>query len=62
MNSLVRCTYCGVMYDEMGVKVIARYADCTLYETPCCKRTTDDRFTIRVPEHREDHNVVLLRD
>jgi hypothetical protein len=39
----VRCAHCGRVYDLGRVETIARYADCTLYKTPCCGRTVDDR-------------------
>lgn len=26
-----------------AVTVIARYADCSVWTSPCCKRTVDDR-------------------
>ena len=40
----VRCSHCGHgVYDLGAVKVLARYADCSVWRTPCCKRQTDDR-------------------
>jgi hypothetical protein len=38
----VRCT-CGKVYDLGKVEVTARYADCSMWKTPCCGRTSDDR-------------------
>lgn len=38
----VRCT-CGQVYDLGAVTVTARYADCSMWKTPCCGRTADDR-------------------
>jgi hypothetical protein len=38
----VRCT-CGQIYDVGAVEVTARYTDCSMWTTPCCKRTADDR-------------------
>ena len=44
MLSPVQCTRCHAIYDLCGVsKVFARYLDCTVYESPCCKRRVDDR-------------------
>lgn len=44
MMSPVRCLLChhGV-YDLAGVEVTARYTDCSMWKTPCCGVTTDDR-------------------
>jgi hypothetical protein len=38
----VRCI-CGQIYDLGRVEVTARYTDCTVWKTPCCGRTADDR-------------------
>lgn len=38
----VRCT-CGTVYDIGKVTVTARYLDCSVWKTPCCGRTVDDR-------------------
>jgi hypothetical protein len=37
-----RCD-CGQLYDLGKVEVTARYADCSIWKTPCCDRQTDDR-------------------
>lgn len=42
MFSPVRCR-CGQVYDLGKVEVTARYLDCSVWKTPCCKRTADDR-------------------
>ncbi len=34
---------CGQVYDLAAVEVTARYADCSMWTTPCCRRLTDDR-------------------
>jgi hypothetical protein len=48
----VRCTHCHEVYDAGKVTVTARYADCSVWRSPCCKRTVDDR---RPPfTHRAD--------
>lgn len=39
----VRCRFCGGKYDLMTVHVIARYADCSVWRTPCCGQQADDR-------------------
>jgi hypothetical protein len=39
----VECHHCYSVYDLAGVETVARYADCTVYKTPCCNRTADDR-------------------
>lgn len=40
----VRCLRChrGV-YDLAKVEVTARYADCSMWKTPCCDAVVDDR-------------------
>lgn len=43
MLSPVRCTRCGQVYDMAAVTVTARYADCSVWTSPCCKRSVDDR-------------------
>ena len=43
MLSPVRCNHCGEVYDLCAGKPVARYADCTVYITPCCNRQVDDR-------------------
>lgn len=45
MFSPVRCTHCGGEYDLGDVDVTARYADCSVWKSPCCNRTVDDRPT-----------------
>lgn len=44
MASPVRCMRChrGV-YDLGRVEVTARYADCSMWKTPCCGAVVDDR-------------------
>lgn len=42
MTSPVRCM-CGQVYDLGTVTVTARYADCSVWTTPCCRRSVDDR-------------------
>jgi hypothetical protein len=39
----VLCTHCGGVYDAGSVTVTARYADCSMWVSPCCRRTVDDR-------------------
>lgn len=43
MFSPVRCTHCRDVYDVGKVTVTARYLDCSVWKSPCCKRTVDDR-------------------
>lgn len=53
----VRCARChrGI-YDLATVEVTARYADCSVWRTPCCDQTVDDRgetgWTSRKDYHR----------
>lgn len=50
MISPVRCTHCGKKYDLADVKIVARYADCTVFKSPCCDRTVDDREWKSLPD------------
>jgi len=43
MRSPVRCTHCGGIYDLAAVTVTARYTDCSMWRSPCCDLTVDDR-------------------
>ena len=43
MFSPVRCTFCGGVYDLGTVTVTARYSDCSVWKSPCCNTTVDDR-------------------
>ena len=42
MSSPVQCR-CGHVYDLGTVTVTQRYADCSVWTTPCCKVQVDDR-------------------
>lgn len=42
MAQYVRCR-CGSIYDMWNVEVTGRYTDCSVWVTPCCGMTTDDR-------------------
>lgn len=40
----VRCNRCGNgVYDIGTVEVTGRYADCSVWRTPCCKAVVDGR-------------------
>lgn len=43
MTSPVQCAYCRRIYDLGTVEVTARYADCSMWKSPCCWVTVDDR-------------------
>jgi hypothetical protein len=43
MHQPVECCWCGGVYDLGTVTVTGRYADCSVWEAPCCGRTVDDR-------------------
>ena len=43
MASPVRCAFCSRIYDLGAVTVTARYVDCSVWKTPCCGITADDR-------------------
>ena len=43
MHQPARCAFCGRVYDLGTVTVTARYVDCSVWKTPCCNRTADDR-------------------
>lgn len=39
----VRCAWCSRTYDLCNVEVTHRYADCSMWNAPCCGRQVDDR-------------------
>lgn len=43
MTFPVRCTRCRSIYDSATVTVTARYSDCSVWVSPCCNQTVDDR-------------------
>jgi hypothetical protein len=43
MRYPVRCMRCQGVYDVATVEVTARYSDCSVWVSPCCKQTVDDR-------------------
>lgn len=43
MHQPVRCNRCRGVYDLGTVTVTARYADCSVWRTPCCDQSVDDR-------------------
>lgn len=43
MTSPVRCSHCGGVYDLGTVTVTGRYTDCSVWRSPCCGLTVDDR-------------------
>lgn len=43
MSQPARCRFCHKVYDLGTVTVTARYADCSVWKTPCCGHTADDR-------------------
>ncbi|MBB3752531.1 hypothetical protein FHT44_005043 [Mycolicibacterium sp. BK634] len=43
MSTPVRCNFCGGIYDLGTVHVTQRYADCSVWKTPCCGHNADDR-------------------
>lgn len=48
MMSPCQCS-CGSVFDLGMVEVIARYADASVFKTPCCGKTADDRSWVRQP-------------
>lgn len=39
----VRCRKCDQVYDLCDGEPVQRFADCTVYRTPCCNQVVDDR-------------------
>lgn len=52
MMSPVQCAHCRDIYDLGGVEVVARYADCDMFKTPCCGRTVDSRSWKSMPDYQ----------
>lgn len=40
----VKCCHCNSIYDITKVEVIHRFADCSVFKTPCCNLQVDDRL------------------
>lgn len=49
----VVCNFCREVYDLCDGVPIHRYADCTLYKTPCCGRVADDRQDKANPDFKK---------
>ena len=50
----VRCMHCRAVYDLTRVHVTARYADCSVWTSPCCGQPgIDDRPWVRDRHYRE---------
>lgn len=50
---MVRCTHCNTIYslgDDVK-EVIARYADCDVFRSPCCNRIVDSRPWKTFPDY-----------
>lgn len=66
MRSPVRCNRCRGVYDLGKVEVTARYTDCSVWRTPCCGQTVDDRgetgWTLRKDYERIDRNNLYQLD
>jgi hypothetical protein len=58
MHSLVVCAYCNTIYDLTSVHVTARYAECSMFQTPCCNRQVDTRSWKSFP----DYHAINLED
>lgn len=52
MHSPVICGHCRQIYDSGLVTVTARYADCSMWVSPCCNRQVDDRTWKGLPDIR----------
>lgn len=52
MLSPVECLHCGKVYDLTEGKPVHRFADCTVFITPCCSKQVDDRTWISLPHIR----------
>lgn len=63
MMSPVRCLRCyrGV-YDLGAVEVTARYTDCSVWRTPCCRVTVDSRGAQGGWGVRADYEHISQRD
>lgn len=50
MRAPARCMHCRKIFDLAKVKTIGRYADCTVFRTPCCNVQADDRTWVSSPD------------
>lgn len=54
----VRCAFCGGVYDLGTVTVTGRYIDCSVWVTPCCTRSADDRGETGWKAHQDYRRLV----
>lgn len=57
MMSPVRCAYCSRIYDLASVTVTARYTDCSMWKSPCCGITVDDRGETGWKSHKDYYPI-----
>lgn len=57
MFSPVRCAFCRRVYDLGAVEVTGRYADCSVWKTPCCGMTADDRGDTGWKSRKDYHHI-----
>lgn len=61
---MVQCSHCRAVYDLGHGKRIARYADCDVFEAPCCHRQVDTRSWKTFPDYRQleaEERVVIRK-
>lgn len=51
MSYPVMCRHCRSVYDVADAEKIARYADCDVFTTPCCRRQADTRPWKSLPDY-----------
>jgi hypothetical protein len=58
----VCCMHCGKVYDLAATETVARYADATVFTTPCCGRLADDRTWKSLPDFQKIAPDASVRD
>lgn len=51
MSYPVMCQHCRSVYDLTTAEHVARYSDCDVFKSPCCKRTVDTRPWKSLPDY-----------
>lgn len=57
MTQPCRCAHCGGVYDLGKVTITARYADCSMWNAPCCGRLVDDRGETGWKSMKDYHRI-----
>lgn len=55
-GSLAKCDRTGKFFNDRKVEVTSRYADCSMFKCPQCKKEHDDRINFNSRGNRNKRN------